>query len=142
MQVNHGSFDIDKNVQQGVTLLREYFLLMKKDIKATVLSYNIGPYNVMKGKFVIDYWYKYVEAKHVYSAWLVQESKNQVPVVNFPVDAGDGIGSGSLNAPIVVNPGGVFLSLDWESSEDRNPGGIDTGDIRHHSANEVRESLD
>lgn len=70
MQVNHGSFDVATNLHQGVALLREYYILMGGSVKAAVLSYNSGPSNYRKGRFVIKYWEQYKEHEHVYRKWL------------------------------------------------------------------------
>lgn len=62
MQVNRGSFDPDKSMEAAVKLLKEYFRILKSQ-KATIIAYNCGIGNYLKGNYRLEYWYKYVKGK-------------------------------------------------------------------------------
>lgn len=72
MQVQGGSFDIRKNMQEGVKRLREYYLMFGS-VKAAVMSYNIGPTNFRKRKYLVsgtEYWEKFSKRKSQYQTFL------------------------------------------------------------------------
>lgn len=48
-----------ENVRVGSELLREYYLLLRRDQRATLLSYNAGIGNYRKGRYRSMYWRKY-----------------------------------------------------------------------------------
>jgi len=61
MQVNYGSFDFRVNMRQGVSLLREYYLITHSKMGA-IKAYNIGIGNYLKGHLrysAEDYWDKF-----------------------------------------------------------------------------------
>ncbi len=62
MQVNNGSFDMRKNMEQGVKLLIEYYNALGSE-KAAVIAYNVGIGNYRKGNFGLKYWNKFQKAK-------------------------------------------------------------------------------
>lgn len=62
MQVNNGSFDMRKNMEQGVKLLIEYYNTLGSE-KAAVIAYNVGIGNYRKGNFGLKYWNKFQKAK-------------------------------------------------------------------------------
>lgn len=67
MQVNHGSYDIAKNISEGVELLRKYYVMLGSK-RAAVLAYNAGPANYKRGHFKVLYWKKFEGAKHVFES--------------------------------------------------------------------------
>lgn len=68
MQVQGGSYNVDENMREGVSRLRKYFLMFGSK-KAAVMSYNIGPSNYKKRKYIvsgIEYWEKFKKRKKQY----------------------------------------------------------------------------
>lgn len=71
MQVQGGSFNVEKNMTQGVSILREYFLILKSK-KAAVIAYNIGIGNYKRGKCQVsgaEYWDKFSQRKKEFLAY-------------------------------------------------------------------------
>lgn len=52
-------FDIAVNIELGSNILYEYFMLVGKNVKATLLSYNAGIGNYKKGRYKLEYYQKY-----------------------------------------------------------------------------------
>lgn len=48
-----------ENIRVGAELLREYYLMLRKDQRATLLSYNAGIGNYLKGRYRSMYWSRY-----------------------------------------------------------------------------------
>ncbi|HET8688938.1 MAG TPA: transglycosylase SLT domain-containing protein [Methanosarcina sp.] len=53
------SRSIEENIRVGADLLHEYYLLLRCNQRGTVLSYNAGIGNYLKGRYKTDYWRKY-----------------------------------------------------------------------------------
>lgn len=71
MQVNHGSFNIRQNMIQGVSILRQYYL-MTHSKEAAIRSYNIGIGNYFNGlmkRSADDYWNKFQSQVDSYIAY-------------------------------------------------------------------------
>lgn len=54
---------LETNIRIGSEILREYFLLSKKNKKGTFLAYNAGIGNYQKGRYKTSYYSKIVKAK-------------------------------------------------------------------------------
>lgn len=52
-------FSPSVNIEIGAQILNEYFKLLGKNIKATLLSYNAGIGNYKRGRFKYEYYLKY-----------------------------------------------------------------------------------
>lgn len=52
-------FNVAVNIELGATVLYEYFQLVGKNVKATLLSYNAGIGNYKKGRYRLEYYTKY-----------------------------------------------------------------------------------
>lgn len=71
MQIKNGPFDIRQNIAQGVSALREYYV-MTHSRKGAIESYNIGPQNWLHHKLIVSgeaYYDKYLLQKRVYANW-------------------------------------------------------------------------
>lgn len=122
MQVNYGPFDIDKNIHQGVALLREYYLMMKGNVKATVLSYNMGPARYLRGNYrkdLIEYFHKFDKQRKEYGKWLSLEYTKTVPAIDNSVGNTDTYRSDNADTYVPANTSYLLLGSDWETSFDR-----------------------
>lgn len=64
MQVNgkvwgNNHKDVEKNIEKGIDILHSYWKSLDKDVKKTVVAYNIGITDVKKGKWNADYLNKF-----------------------------------------------------------------------------------
>lgn len=85
MQVNHGSFDPDRSMAAARALLIEYYSKLKS-VKATIIAYNCGIGNYLKGNYRQEYWYKYRKGKTLIESRIDAE----IPVeVEIPILEGD-----------------------------------------------------
>jgi soluble lytic murein transglycosylase-like protein len=51
MQVNYGSYNLEKNMLSGISILREYYLKLGSP-QAAIIAYNIGIGNYLSKKFL------------------------------------------------------------------------------------------
>lgn len=69
MQVNGGLFDVEKNIHQGVAILRETYLITHSKAGA-VKAYNVGIGNYLRNRMptaAADYYVKFVKARRYYA---------------------------------------------------------------------------
>lgn len=71
MQVNHAPFDIRRNMQQGVAILREYYLITKSK-EGAIKAYNVGIGTYLKGHLIAaqnDYYSKFQSQRGSYEKY-------------------------------------------------------------------------
>jgi hypothetical protein len=93
MQVNYGPWDLTENMNAGVKLLREYFVLLGSE-KAAITAYNCGPSNYRKGRCGDVYFNKVSEQKVEYGRYLsVSGSRSTVGSGEPDVLPGNAVGA-------------------------------------------------
>lgn len=58
--------DVEKNIEKGIDILHSYWKALDKDVKKTVVAYNVGITDVKKGKWNADYLSKYLKHKEMF----------------------------------------------------------------------------
>lgn len=79
MQVNHGPKPLRENMEAGVNLLREYYLLLGSS-SAAVISYNVGIGNYVKKRSIISgkkYFQDFQKFRRIYEKYFQQEKQQQ-----------------------------------------------------------------
>ena len=110
--MNRGPWDPAANVAAGVSLLREYYLLLGS-VKAAILAYNAGPANYKRGRYSSKYWREFLQTKEripdVSSAdarEVIQHAEPQDGTERSESECGDSDPSSLCPSPVVAGDGG------------------------------------
>ena len=140
MQVNDGSWELSKNMQQGTNLLREYYIRTGSK-KAAIMAYNVGIGNYFRSRLRVsqqEYLMKFNQVRGKYDVeWKI--SRRSTGVYNH-LRGGDDCSS--IHKDIPGSSSSILFTLYGLSRSGLQRRRLLSGQpVRYRFAGEIRESL-